>query len=1524
MPMTVDFHRIRGFQAGGEACRYTFEALVCQLARRRPPVDALEFRRVEGAGGDGGVEAYWLRVGGAETGYQAKYHLKSADINWQKIDESVKAALANHPKLDHYVIAIPCDLTDHTGKSDRGNTGWEHWTTHMTKWEGWASARNRTVTFEPWTLDTLAGFLNDPANAGLVKYWFDLPRFDAAWFQRHLDAAVADLDERFHPEDHVEVQLEAAFDGLTRHPRVRSLLAEPLSELQRAYKDFVRTVVADKEVPPEADLRRLAQCIAATEEIECFILAPVFTPWPSTEWLKQIKLAGDAFDPLFEWIWAHRRGRQSSDDEPFACMDATLVEVARSLEGLQACLFSSLIRADKTRKLLVTGTAGSGKSHLLAAVARKALSEGTPVLLLLGQHFHQGDPWAQILARLDLSGYGRDELLGALDAAAEAAGTRALILIDALNEGAGLSLWRDQLSGFLVEIERYPNLAVAVSCRSEYQAHLIPEGVLERVVSVECRGFVTPEEQEGAARQYLEKRGIVRPTTPWLAPEFTNPLFLRACCISLAAMKQTEFPRGLRGTKTVLAFHIDSVGRHLDPAHAGTDHLVGPTKRALVRLAGEMARLRRDHLTVSTAAALVAETFQGMGEAQRGSWLEALRGAGLLRRDPDPNAGPQDPFSIGEDVIRFAFQRFSDHLIAKALLEGLPDPVGAFADGGVLSFLIRNNEIDWPWFGVVDALAIQLPESHHIELVDVLPGGEGLWWIRYETVNGFKESALWRSPDAFTERTRELLNALPTYSETHHPHLDLLIQLAVVVDHPWNARMLDRNLGSWPMPERDAAWSIALADATVVEDHPIHRLIDWAWHADKSRATDETLRLTALVLTWCFTTPSRPIRDRATKALSSVLDERPSLFPDLVKHFAEVDDPYITERLFAAAYGVACTRPERKALEAMAAATHDFGFAQGLPPAHLLTRDYMLGILEAAEAFGALPPHIDIARCRPPFATNWPLKGVTAKQVEAIAKKAGDKSILLSAGDWGDFGRYEINPGVGYFTRVPRSKPEPLTADGKLKRFEDLFIGDDAEKREQLQKLKDAAQTYHSARFRVHFRRFGDEIEEDGDETLVGENDDGLDALVAQIDAAEATLLSSLSKAERRLYREFALPALRPDLCDDDERLIPKFDVAWAQRWVIKRAYGFGWTKAQFPREPTDYKSTQRSTIERVGKKYQWIALYELLARLSDHLWVKHWSDGGVGYSNPNDLGIQRDIDPTVFIQGRDHPKVKPVSPWWLPKTPEFPPVTDAELLDWPFRDGEVINGRELIDLTGPDGNQWLVLHSFLLASETVERSVASIPFRRDQFTRICPLIVRAEVANRVIAAFQGKHLSNSMAWNPPEITDTGFLFEAPWRATWADSGWETDVLRDQPTVAVIRPVVGYHWESHLDAALPEGARVSLPNPWLAKAMGLRPRPTAPGEYEDQSGRLVFHDPAYGTPHSSAAAVAREPFLRFLTDNGLTCLWLVGGERNAWPDGSRDRWSCRYHSGIYHWSGDDWVEERWHDDERRDRKTEGR
>ena len=57
------------------------------------------------------------------------------------------------------------------------------------------------------------------------------------------------------------------------------------------------------------------------------------------------------------------------------------------------------------------------------------------------------------------------------------------------------------------------------------------------------------------------------------------------------------------------------------------------------------------------------------------------------------------------------------------------------------------------------------------------------------------------------------------------------------------------------------------------------------------------------------------------------------------------------------------------------------------------------------------------------------------KRLRKIAEKSGGKQILLSAFNWGDFARYEIEPKVSHFSSIPLDQTKPLNNEEKKNAF---------------------------------------------------------------------------------------------------------------------------------------------------------------------------------------------------------------------------------------------------------------------------------------------------------------------------------------------------------------------------------------------------------------------------------------------------------------------------------------------------------
>jgi hypothetical protein len=186
------------------------------------------------------------------------------------------------------------------------------------------------------------------------------------------------------------------------------------------------------------------------------------------------------------------------------------------------------------------------------------------------------------------------------------------------------------------------------------------------------------------------------------------------------------------------------------------------------------------------------------------------------------------------------------------------------------------------------------------------------------------------------------------------------------------------------------------------------------------------------------------------------------------------------------------------------------------------------------------------------------------------------------------------------------------------------------------------------------------------------------------------------------------------------------------------------------------------------------------------------------------------------------------------------------------------------------------------------------------------------------ISQLTGCRLADPIGHETIDWTDGPFLCEYPWRNTWQTDGgvYEDDGIQHFSHIRYIRPVARHLWESHLDSGLHNGASLCIPNPWIGRKLGLRPDLKHIGEFvAETDGQTVFIDPTVGSSNASAALVERERFFKFLKEENLKCLWIVAGERNAWPSGNPHEYVCRSFVSVYHWTGKQWTGDRWHTDE---------
>jgi hypothetical protein len=208
-------------------------------------------------------------------------------------------------------------------------------------------------------------------------------------------------------------------------------------------------------------------------------------------------------------------------------------------------------------------------------------------------------------------------------------------------------------------------------------------------------------------------------------------------------------------------------------------------------------------------------------------------------------------------------------------------------------------------------------------------------------------------------------------------------------------------------------------------------------------------------------------------------------------------------------------------------------------------------------------------------------------------------TILYSLMSMGDFGRYVVESGVNDFSRYRYGQPFPEKEEWPAPRF-----------------IK--------SRWRAFVKSLSPEQTEelmglladadgDGDGDRISLIASGVWASLSEDQAAQ--LQDVWKQPPRRRWRDDEYPADR------------------ARRWVFRRTLALGWTPKLFGREDRmlghSRGGREGHKAERWGKKYQWMAYHELLARIADNFQPARRFDDSGPYEGLHQIIAEREIDPS-------------------------------------------------------------------------------------------------------------------------------------------------------------------------------------------------------------------------------------------------------------------------------------------------------
>ncbi|MBM2886400.1 hypothetical protein JFK97_18580 [Chromobacterium phragmitis] len=1212
-----------------------------------------------------------------------------------------------------------------TRKHVPGVTDWKLWTHHtLTKGDQeWFFALEKDrfpeLKLELLTATDIEELLVGPGALLREAYFGELVLTPALLAEQHRFAA-SPFKNRYQPEVHIVVSVEEKVFRRLGDPRAWESLKKLSSTLKRNCTDIAsQTGQLKTEIKIEVDLL-LARATEMTDLLDGLYAAIGKGDFDTVH---QLLMSSPSQPVRYERLLSKLRGARS-DGAPLA---ANLVADIHAVSSARR----SLERSIGARSVAILAAAGEGKSELAVKVTQ-ADGEFPGGVLLLGKNLHAGQGLDDLVSAFKISGKPAesfDRLVEALDAAGQRAGKRIPIVIDGLNEAEDPRRWKDELFRADELLKDFPYVLLVVTLRNEFAQMCLPEEFPQVVHS----GF--QEDPQKAINKYFTYYKIDA-TDADLPIEFLqHPLTLRIFCE--VANPRRQHIVGVEALPSSLASLFDA---HFDKVAARVAELSPTSHRIYQEEVQDSLRKIAALLWEGNARSVGFEAAKtAVGDAGRwdASVIRALESEGVLIRTTSEDC---------DHGIAFAYDLMAGHMMARHLLTKPALAQWLQSDTGQAQFQFHQLGAHTFAYDVFLALVGLYPQRL---------GGRQLWQDLSDEKLVMNALLLTTQSDPRQigrETAERFARAMLESKQFAQIAFTRLRNTRAARAHPFDMDFLHSVLLAMSNTQRDLFWSEWIREnSAAVEDDLKFLSSRWT-----SGNLDEREIRRARWVMWTLTSTSRSLRDVATKTLYEFVTKRPAEFFQLAVESIAVSDPYVPERMFAAAYGAALTTwsdinamEMREALPKVARGIYQVLFSPNAthPTWHALYRQYCLGIIAIARMLDpACFSDVEATHLLPPFGhLPSPFDNMQQYNSEAI-ERVRRAAIRM------DFGNYTI---------------------GKL-------------------------------------------------------------------------------IPKRANY---------DDRNPEYQRVLPA---------IISRMLVLGYDPEQFESVDRQMSSGHRMgndkyKIDRYGKKYGWIAYFEMWG-------VRHVQ--GLLTEWQGDRPTDADIDPTFPLEAASID---------LPVPDLFsdqPTATGDWMVSGPQPDyRSILEIREIGDLVGP----WIVLDGFLEQNAPADdRQVFTflrgVLVDNQEVGRLCKLFMSLEYpGNDAIPeepsyyyTYAGEMPFSMIPGLPAadehEEDQVEYIVSAD---PWSDNG-----------VAVDIPVQKYNWESYHSVAN-QSSGVCLPSKSLCEALGLRYRANKWDLWDAAGVASLYREVGeYGSQITGSFCYLRRDLLeRYLTQSGKTLVWLMWGER---------------------------------------------
>lgn len=1158
------------------------------------------------------------------------------------------------------------------------------------------------------------------------------------WFRFKTEKAISDLGKSFNLSVNFSYEyFEDAFAATCRDNRVSKVFAKDLKEL---YTDFSRNKDALVRSIGEQSVLSIERLVLDIQELLTKSQYDGDEPQSVVNDIETIEQL------LFEHI---RNGNLSYNDYNYTRIHAALGKIHERATN-------PWIKSISSNVLIVDGQGGCGKTHLLAKLAEARINQDLPTVFFLGRLITDTEnPLTQILSVLDVH-CKKETFLKALDFYGKNHG-RVLFIIDGINEGKGLSLWKAHLLSFINEFEPYRNISIVLSVRTNSDNNWFSRFIKEQQYpSYRHTGF--EQNMVGAVEYMFNSFNVPLPSWPLFQREFTNPLLLTLFCRTHSG---ENYPPVFEGRLETIRNYIKHFNERLSNVFSYSPQT--PVLQMTLRSISNTLVNSKSRWFIKREEILnILNHIQGIPD-NRDAFIDALVDEGVLNEYDDKDT-PR--YSFGYDTI-------GSYLMAETLAKDAP-----------FERLIDNSE------SVLEALTDLVPQCRNKELFQLSTDDPNY--------SDYLEELFLRGLPFRTSLTQDGKDYLKNLLKNN----DFATSIRVVIDNPFrtdfpiSVKTLDALLTPLPMAKRDEVWTQVISDYYDYYD-PLLTLAQWGWSASPSVLNNlqrDGLKNIIHLLGWTLSSTFIKLRDTSSRALINILKNNQDLLLDFVKSFGSINDPYITERVYAVVFGCCTGNASREFVLPVAQEVYDSVFKTGNPPEHILIRDY--------------------AKCTLDFA--------------------------VYLGCELDYNHKLIN--------APYSKEK-----------KNVYVP-----------------TEDILKYQLSY-------DQEDDKQLVTAQNNILDSMCTEY-------------STRGMYGDFGRYVFQNalDNWDDDIEQISNYGI----QMIFEE---FGYDARVFKGFDGRHASWERhgNKIERIGKKYEWIALYRIAAILDDNHYGESFDRD---WKTPTLYHLRR-FDPTILMNPDIRDFTTPLPSYAIPEYDISYGNENKWMLDW--RKMPPIS--QYLDYQNGKDN-WICLHAYYTIS-SLSKGNRQLPIERELWSFIQAFLVNKENCKELCDIINKEGLSGRES---SENSDASYSYyrEYYWSESYKNqieaqeyTEREYHIGRKYTRFKVQPAYLLYDISEYADASISESKEMILPSPFLYNGLNLS-FSVADGVWLSQDGSVACFDNYWVNKGHAGLFFRKDLLLRFLRDNGKCVVWPVLMERMYKPGGTY--WP-RIQVGGYAWMGDDGI-----------------